>query len=130
MSLFRGNAQAVKKLFGELKTTPRYRSSGVTGLRMNFHLYDIISSQLKRFRECMVKEGSRFPGGGTPSTVGIRKQLLATFIPHISTLFLSSGTLCGGRSGDHRYTMLWMTWRLPVQCVVDDVMSTDTLCDG
>lgn len=72
----RGNAQAVKKLFAELRT-PRYRANGVAGVRMNFKLYDVISGQLRRFRACMASEGTKFPGGSTPSTGVMTALLLA-----------------------------------------------------
>ena len=42
----------------------------------------------------------------------------------------SSGMLCSGRRGEHRYTVWWMTRRAPVSCAVEDVVSTGTLCDG
>ena len=72
----RGNAQAVKKLFAELKTA-RYKNTGATGVRMNFKLYDVISGQLKRFRACMASEGTKYPGGTTPSTGLMTALLLA-----------------------------------------------------
>jgi hypothetical protein len=36
----------------------------------------------------------------------------------------STGTLCGGWRGEHRYSMWWMTWRAPVHYMVDDLAST------
>lgn len=72
----RGNAQAVKKLLAQL-ATPRYRNNGVVGVRMNFKLYEVINNQLRRFRRCMQSEGTRFPGGATPSTGVMTALLLA-----------------------------------------------------
>ena len=42
----------------------------------------------------------------------------------------STGTLCGGRCGEHRYDMWLMMWRATVHYLVDDVASNDTLCGG
>jgi hypothetical protein len=36
----------------------------------------------------------------------------------------------GGRPGENGLTVRWVTWRVPVQHVVDDVASMSTLCGG
>jgi len=68
-----------------------------------------------------------------PSSVELRMPSIMTWraqVLYVVGDVASTGTLCGGSRGEHRYTMCYvvMTWRAPAHDVVDHVASTGTLC--